>query len=127
MITKDQEKIVIDLEGKSLGRSASAAALALRGKHRADFSGNKPAKIIVEIKNVEGLKIGEKTAAKTYKRYSGYPSGLKETKFNELYKKDPQKVFLHALKGMLAKNKSRKEFLKNVVFSAKGGPASGGK
>lgn len=119
MTIKDQEKIIIDLKGMSLGRAASAAALVLRGKHRADFSPNKAPRIVVEIKNVGELKIDEKKAEqKSYKRYSGYPGGLKEIKLGELYEKYPQKVFLRALKGMLAKNKLRKEFLKNVVFSS---------
>ena len=116
---RDQKKVIIDLRGMSLGRAASAAASALRGKHLADFAPNKSAKVTVELKNVASLQINDKKAEqKLYKRYSGYPSGLKKIKLAELYKKDPQKVFLHALKGMLAKNKLRRDFLKNVVFSA---------
>lgn len=107
----------MDLKGKSLGRAATEAALLLRGKKQASFSPNIVPKITLEIKNVGELTIDEKKMEqKFYKRYSGYPSGLKKTKLGVLFGHSPQKVFLKAIKGMLPKNKLRDKFLKNVVF-----------
>lgn len=115
---KTKEKIVIDLKGMSLGRAASRAAVILRGKNRPDFAPNRSSGTIIEIKNLDQLKIEEKKAEqKFYKHYSGYPSGLKETKLAELYKKNPKEVFVRAVRGMLARNRLRKELIKNIVFS----------
>ena len=37
--------------------------------------------------------------------YSGYPSGLREWSFEDLIEKDPKRIFVHAVKGMLPKNR----------------------
>lgn len=117
-ILKEKEKIEIDLEGASLGRAATRVALILRGKTRADFAPNKAPELTLEIKNCDKLKIGEKKMEqKKYKHYSGYPSGLKLTKLDELYRKNPREVFLKAVKGMLPRNRLRKNILKNIVWS----------
>ena len=116
--TKNSEKIVMDLKGESLGRAASAVAAALRGKNRPDFAPHRSSGVTVEIKNLSQLKIGEKKAEqKKYKRYSGYPSGLKETRLAELYKKNPREVFVKAVKGMLPNNKLRRDFIKSIIFT----------
>ncbi|MEK7567044.1 MAG: 50S ribosomal protein L13 [Patescibacteria group bacterium] len=116
--TKNSQKIVMDLKGASLGRAASAVAVILRGKDRADFAPNRGPGTKVEIKNLNQLKIEEKKAEqKKYKRYSGYPSGLKETKLADLYKKNPREVFIKAVRGMLPNNKLRRDFIKNIIFT----------
>lgn len=115
--SKNSKKIIVDLKGASLGRAASAVASALRGKNSPDFASNRVPDIKVEIKNLDQLKIEEKKAGqKKYKRYSGYPSGLKETTLDALYKKNPREVFVKAVKGMLPNNKLRGGFIKNIIF-----------
>lgn len=117
-VAKVKEKIEVDLEGRTLGRAASEVAFILRGKKRADFAPNKVPEITLEIKNCNKLKIDEKKmGAKIYKRYSGYPSGLKFTKLEELYRKNPREVFLRAVKGMLPRNRLRKNIIKNIVWA----------
>lgn len=109
---------MIDVSGMALGRAASGAALALRGKKEANFLPNRLPAVRVEIKNYDQIKISEKKMSqKFYKRFSGYPSGLKKESLADLYKKDPQEVFLNAVRGMLPKNKLQKQFLKNIMFS----------
>src|SRR3989338_10069534 len=111
--SKQKEKIVMDLRGMSLGRAASAVTAVLRGKIRSDFAPNRHPQTVVEIKNVDQLKISEKKMEqKKYKRYSCYPSGLKETKLGVLYPKNAKEVFIHAVRGMLANNKLRRDFIK---------------
>jgi large subunit ribosomal protein L13 len=46
-----------------------------------------------------------KELKKKYYSYSGYPSGLKVTTFDEQMKKDSRKVIESAIKNMLPKNK----------------------
>jgi large subunit ribosomal protein L13 len=42
---------------------------------------------------------------KKYKRFSGYPGGLKEIPLKTMLKKHPEKVLQQAVKRMLPKNK----------------------
>lgn len=117
-ILKPKEKIEVDLEGRTLGRAASEVALILRGKKRADFAPNRAPALTLEIKNWNKLKFNEKKlGSKIYKRYSGYPSGLKLTELGELYRQNPKAVFLKAVKGMLARNRLRKNIIKNIVWA----------
>ncbi|MBI2627938.1 MAG: 50S ribosomal protein L13 [Candidatus Niyogibacteria bacterium] len=107
----------IDVKGKSLGRAASEAAAILRGKNRPDFVPHLAPKIKLKILNVNGINIKEaKKEKKFYKRYSGYPSGLKEIKMKDVLVKDSREVFRKAVWGMLPKNKLRSEMIKNLLF-----------
>ena len=64
-----------------------------------------------------GLRIKEeKKEKKIYKRYSGYPSGLKEIKMKDILAKDGNEVFRKAVWGMLPKNKLRSKLIKNLLF-----------
>ena len=104
----------IDVKGKSLGRAASDAAAILRGKNRPDFAPYLAPKIKLKILNMGGLRIKEEK--KIYKRYSGYPSGLKEIKMKDILAKDGNEVFRKAVWGMLPKNKLRSKLIKNLLF-----------
>ena len=118
----------IDVKGKSLGRAASEAAAILRGKNRPDFVPRLVPEIKLKILNAGEINIREeKKEKKVYKRYSGYPSGLKEIRMKDILAKDSREVFRKAVWGMLPKNKLRSKLIKNLLFSAEGGSASGGK
>jgi len=53
-----------------------------------------------------------------YKKYSGYPGGLKETSMRRLAaEKGYGEVFRKAVKGMLPKNKLQAIMLKNLTVS----------
>lgn len=113
----DEQLITIDVKGKSLGRAASETAFKLRGKGRPDFMPHKVSPVKVKIKNVAQIKVtGRKMQNKKYKRFSGYPSGLKEIPMEKIFDKSPRDVFKKAVKGMLPNNKLRKEYLKNLSF-----------
>lgn len=110
---------IIDAKNKSLGRVASEAALVLRGKRRVDFAPNKIPDIKVQIKNLNAIKIEEKkNRQKEYKRYSGYPGGLKFYSLKKiLEKRGIEYVFKKAVTGMLPKNRLQKQMIKNLVIS----------
>ena len=57
---------------------------------------------------------GNKAQQKMYRRHSGYPGGLKEISAEDLLQKAPDKLFLHAVKGMLPKNKLGRAMLKKL-------------
>ncbi|MDP3955990.1 MAG: 50S ribosomal protein L13 [bacterium] len=109
---------VIDAQGKQLGRVASEAAKALRGKNDPSFAPNKLADVWVKIENAKGLNITEKKAdEKVYTRFSGYPSGLHKRTLGELIeKKGISEALTKAVYGMLPSNRLRPRMMKRLTI-----------
>ena len=96
---------VIDAQGKSLGRVAAAAATLLRGKHKPTFAPHADCGDHVIIINCsEAVLTGKKLEQKSYKWHTGWIGGLKEVKYSELMKKNPEKAMMYAVNGMLPSN-----------------------
>ncbi|MCA9427637.1 MAG: 50S ribosomal protein L13, partial [Candidatus Omnitrophica bacterium] len=55
---------------------------------------------------------------KVYRRYSGYPGGLKETSFNEMIEKHPERVIEAAVRGMLPKSRLGRAQIKKLKIYA---------
>jgi len=105
----------IDATNKVLGRLASEIAKILQGKHKVNFRPERNTDEIVEVKNVDKMKItGKKLKTKVYYRHSGYPGGLKRITLEELFNKDPGEVLRRAVLGMLPKNRLRKKRIKRL-------------
>lgn len=115
----DTKEVVIDATNKRVGRVASLAARILMGK---TVTGYRPYVIPttkVSITNASKVIIdSRKMADKKYKRYSGYPGGLKETPMRSVIEqKGYGEVFRHAVKGMLPKNKLSAKMMKNLTIT----------
>lgn len=96
---------VLDADGQVLGRLAVRAAHLLRGKHKALFTPHIDCGDGVVIVNAEKIRLtGNKLENKTYKRYSGYPSGLKIETAGHLLERRPTDLLQRAIVGMLPKN-----------------------
>jgi len=103
---------LVDARGRVLGRLASRVARILRGKHKPIFTPHVDTGDHVVVINTSEIKItGNKLKQKVYKRYSGYPGGLKEKKMEAVMKATPQKVFTSAVKGMLPRNRLGSQML----------------
>lgn len=113
-MTKEIYKI--DADGKILGRVASEAAKALRGKMSPRFARNLAPNLAVEIINAGKMKISStKLRSKTYARYSGYPGGLKFPSLGILAGKHGLAAPLRlAIRGMLPANKLRARLMTNL-------------
>jgi len=97
---------VVDASGKTLGRIASRVAHVLRGKHKAAFTPNIDCGDFVVLVNADKVKVrGRREDLKTYFHYTGYPGGATVESFKELMKTDPERVFMHAVKGMIPHNR----------------------
>ena len=106
---------LIDLNNQVLGRVTTEIATKLIGKNKVAFSPNLDVGDYVVCINAAGIKItGNKANDKMYQHHTMYPGGLREINFNDLMEKDPRKVILHAISGMLPKNKLRDERLKRL-------------
>lgn len=113
--------VLVDAQGKTLGRLASEIAKILRGKHRPEYTPNMLSGDFVVVINAEKVRLtGNKLQQKTYTRYSGYPSGLKRIPVAEMLKRHPERVLEHAVKGMLPKGPLGRRMLKRLKVYAGG-------
>tara|TARA_B100001094_G_C18136259_1_gene775253 strand:- start:913 stop:1341 length:429 start_codon:yes stop_codon:yes gene_type:complete len=115
----DQNWLIIDAEGQTLGRMATAIASRLRGKHKAEFTPHVDTGDYVVVVNAEKVRVtGNKAKDKTYYSHSGYPGGLKSIPFEKLIAKSPEKVIKLAVKGMLPKTPLGRSMFKKLKVYA---------
>ena len=117
--TADRKWYLIDAEGQTLGRLATAVAKILRGKNKPTFTPNVDGGDFVVIVNSDKVKVtgSNKPQQKTYYRYSGYPGGMTATTLEKQMAKDSRKVILAAVGGMLPKSRlANKQLTKCKVF-----------
>lgn len=106
---------VIDAAGQTVGRLASQVATILRGKHKPTYTPHVDCGDHVIVINAEKVVFtGKKLDQKLYRRHSGYAGGMKETTAREMLNKHPERIVMHAVKGMLPKNKLGRKMLTNV-------------
>ncbi|MBC8312742.1 MAG: 50S ribosomal protein L13 [Candidatus Cloacimonetes bacterium] len=111
----EHEWFLIDASNKVLGRLSTQIAELLSGKHKPTYTPFFDMGDFVVVINAKKIKLtGNKTENKTYKKYSGYPSGLKISSYEKFTENDSTKVLYHAVNGMLPKNKLRKNMLKRL-------------
>jgi len=110
---------LVDAKNQVLGRLASEVARILRGKHKAIFAPHVDVGDNVVIINAEKIRVtGKKAQQKRYKRYSGYPGGLKETVYEDVLATYPERILEHAIQGMLPKNRLGRQMFKKVKIYA---------
>jgi large subunit ribosomal protein L13 len=96
--------VVVDAQGKVLGRLATQIAARLRGKHKPEYTPHVDTGDFVVVVNVAKLRVtGRKTERKVYYRHTGFPGGIKQTNFAKLHAAKPERVLQKAVKGMLPK------------------------
>lgn len=110
---------VVDAEGKTLGRLASEIAKILRGKHKPIYTPHVDTGDYVIVVNAEKIHVtGNKRQDKMYRWHTGYMGGLRERNFQEMITRQPEKVMMQAVKGMLPKNSLGRQMLKKLrVFA----------
>ncbi len=106
---------VVDAKGQTLGRLASEVAKVLNGKNKPIYTPNVDTGDHVIIINAKDVVLtGRKLDQIYYRTYSGYIGGLKETKYKQMMQTKPELVVMHAVKGMLPKNKLGSAMLKRL-------------
>lgn len=115
---------LVDAGGETLGRVASRVAHLLRGKHKPTFTANVDSGDFVVVVNADKVKLsGKRPAMKEYFHYTGYPGGATWESFRELMKTNPEKVFTHAVKGMIPHNRlGRRIIMKLKVYAGPNHP-----
>ena len=97
---------VLDATGKTLGRLATQAANILSGKNNVLYTPYLDMGDHVIVVNCEKIVLtGMKADSKLYRRYTGFPGGLREESFIKLLERRPDAIVEQAVKGMLPKTK----------------------
>ena len=119
MATENKKReYTFDADGQSLGRMAGEIAMALRGKNDASFQPNIAPNVTVTINNASKVALNSSQLEKEYKRYSGYPGGLRhESREHAIERLGYQIIWEKAVKGMLPNNKLRAVMMKNLIIN----------
>lgn len=115
----ERKTFLVDVQGKILGRAAAKIAVILSGKHKPMYSVHIDTGDNVVVINAAQIRTtGRKLSQKVYRRYSGYPGGLRETTLEEMLEKKPAEVVSLAVKRMLPQSPlGRKMFKKLKVYA----------
>ena len=110
---------VIDADGAVLGRLAAQVAVILRGKNKPTFTPHVDTGDYVIVTNTDKIVLtGNKLDAKIYYHHTGYPGGLKETKYRELMATKSVFAFKKAVRGMLPKGPLGNAMMKKLKVYA---------
>ncbi|HEU5363023.1 MAG TPA: 50S ribosomal protein L13 [Gaiellaceae bacterium] len=111
--------VLVDAEGKTLGRIATVIADRLRGKNKAVFTPHVDTGDFVVVVNAEKIAVtGKKLDEKMYHRHSGYPGGLRSRSLRDQLERQPTEVLRAAVKGMLPRTKlGRSQLTKLKIYA----------
>ena len=118
---EDQRKwYVVDLDGKTLGRAATAIAHVLRGKNKPNFTPHVDTGDYVIVINASKVKLtGKKMTDKMYYDHTLFPGGIVETPAEKLLARHPEDLIKRAVWGMLPKGPlGRRIYKKLKVYAA---------
>jgi len=106
---------IVDATDKTLGRLATEVATLLRGKHKPIFTPHVDTGDHVIVINAEKVRLtGKKLTQKKYYHHSRFPGGLKETTYQTLLQKNPEKVIEIAVRGMIPHNRLGRQVIKKL-------------
>lgn len=110
---------LVDAKDAVLGRMATKIANYLRGKNKPIYTPNVDTGDFVVVINAEKVKLtGNKLDDKIYYHHSGYIGGIKAETARHRLNREPEKMILDAVWGMLPKNRLGRAMLKKLkVYS----------
>lgn len=95
---------LFDASNQVVGRFATHIANVLRGKYKPTYTKNADCGDTVVIINAEKVTFtGKKWEQKVYRKHSGFIGGLNEKKASHIREKYPERILLHAVRGMVPK------------------------
>ncbi|MDI6758872.1 MAG: 50S ribosomal protein L13 [Candidatus Omnitrophota bacterium] len=110
---------LVDAKDKVLGRLASKVVSILRGKHKVIFTPHLDTGDGVIVINASKIKVtGRKLKQKVYRRFSGYPGGLREVSLENMLDKKPVTVIRLAVQRMLPGGPLGRDMIKKLKVYA---------
>lgn len=110
---------LLDASKLPLGRLSTVAARLLIGKDKPQFTPHLDVgDYVIVIKAANLTVTGDKKIGKDYWRHSGFPGGIYKRSLTEQMERDPTRVVIKSVRGMLPVNKLRKGRLSRLkVYS----------
>ena len=106
---------VVNAEGQPLGRLAARVARMLSGKNNPKYTPFIDTGDHVVVINAEKVHLtGLKAESKMYRRYTGYPGGLREESFRKRVVRKPELIVQDAIVGMLPHTKLGRAMAKKL-------------
>jgi large subunit ribosomal protein L13 len=116
---RERNWLVVDADGKTLGRLATQIADALRGKRKPEYTPHIDTGDFVIVVNAAKVAVtGNKREDKLYHRHSGFPGGLRTRTLNDMLERRPEEVIRLAVKGMLPRNRLARQQLRKLKIYA---------
>ena len=104
-----------DAQGQTLGRLCSQIAVVLQGKHDPRYVFHHNMRCYVVVINAQHLQITKKKLQQNiYYSHSGYPGGLKQRRWQEVWQQKPTFPIMHTVRLMLPKNRLAKQQLRQL-------------
>jgi large subunit ribosomal protein L13 len=112
---------LVDAEGQVLGRLAVKLANIIRGRNKATYTAHVDTGDFVVVINAEKVVLtGRKEEQNEYMAFSGFVGGERYRSQAQMRAKRPEFVVMHAVKGMLPKNRLAAKMLTKLrVFAGK--------
>lgn len=109
---------LVDARDRVLGRICTEISTMLRGKNKPQFTPHVDCGDFVIVINAKQVRLtGNKWDQKLYYRHSRHVGGLKSETAKVVLQKQPRRLFMNAVKGMLPRNRlSRKLLTKLKVY-----------
>ncbi len=106
---------LVNAEGKTLGRLATALAHRLRGKHKPIYTPHVDTGDFIVVINAEKIRVtGRKLKDKMYHRFTGTIGNFKSVPLDKLLETHPERAIEIAVKGMLPKNSLGRQMFKKL-------------
>ena len=102
----EERWLLYDASEHTLGRMASAIAMALMGKDRPTWTPNQLTGAHVVVINAAQARVsGNKHSTKVYPHFTRYPGGLKQVAMADVLERRPNDVVTLAVRRMLPKTR----------------------
>ncbi|MFL6216447.1 MAG: 50S ribosomal protein L13 [Blastocatellia bacterium] len=114
-LEQSRKWLIIDANGKTVGRLATEAARLLMGKNKPTYTPYIDVGDHVIVINAEKVVFtGNKWQDKVYRHHTGWPGGLKEITARKQLQQHPERILELAIRGMLPKNKLGRQMGKKL-------------
>ena len=103
---RERNWLLVDANGKTLGRLATQIADALRGKRKPEYTPHIDTGDFVVVINAEKVRLtGKKEVQKKFTSFSLYVGGHKSETAERRRQRRPELLIEHAVKGMIPHNR----------------------
>ncbi len=111
--------LLVDAEGKTLGRLATQVATVLRGKHKPIYTPHMDTGDHVVVINAAKIALtGRKVENKRFFTHTMYPGGGSWIELKDLLAKHPERVIERAVRGMVPRTKLGRAMMKKLKVYA---------